>query len=53
MRAECPNYKDIIVPIESNIDAPNLGLDEATREKLFAEVQVSESIKIASIIGET
>lgn len=41
MRVECPNYRDIIVPIESNFDAPDLGLDEATRAKLNLEVQVS------------
>lgn len=44
MRVECPDYREKIVPIESNFDAPDLGLDDVIREKLNREVQVSYCI---------
>lgn len=41
MRATCPNFREKVVPIESNFDAPDLGLLEIVRDTLIAEVQVS------------
>lgn len=41
MRVACPNFREIIIAIESNFDAPDLGLPEVLRNVLVSEVQVS------------
>lgn len=40
MRLECPKFREKIMPIETNFDAPDLGLDDPVRYMLNAEVQV-------------
>lgn len=50
MRMECPNFRDIIIPVESNFDAPDLGLPDAVRTMLCAEVQVRRMLKISSLV---
>lgn len=45
MRVACPDYKEKIIPIESNFDTPDLGLHEVVRNMLLAEVQVGEAPK--------
>lgn len=49
MRAECPNFREKIIPLETNFDAPDLGLSDPIRYMLNAEVQVSGWCPLKSI----
>lgn len=50
MRAACPNFREKIVPIESNFDAPDLGLHEVVRNMLIGEVQVRCEAKEEDVV---
>lgn len=41
MRLECPNYRQKIIPIETNFDADDLDLNESVRKMLREEVEVN------------